>query len=102
MVVEIPVTQARAELAELVNRVVYGGERVVLTRHGRPVAAIVSAADLEQLGEPSPGQGSAPVRSDSGDRRPPTQMRPPLRIAAHDQPPPPPGPAGGRGRGPWA
>jgi prevent-host-death family protein len=46
---EIPVTQARAELAELVNRVAYSGERVVLTRHGRPLAAIVSAADLELL-----------------------------------------------------
>jgi prevent-host-death family protein len=46
---EIPVTQARAELAELVNRVAYSGERVVLTRHGRPLAALVSAADLELL-----------------------------------------------------
>ncbi|GAA1325887.1 type II toxin-antitoxin system Phd/YefM family antitoxin [Streptomyces sanglieri] len=46
---EIPVTQARAELAELINRVVYGGERVVLTRHGRPLVALVSAADLERL-----------------------------------------------------
>ncbi|WP_254709360.1 type II toxin-antitoxin system Phd/YefM family antitoxin, partial [Streptomyces lunaelactis] len=34
MAYEIPVTQARAELAELINRVVYGGERVVVTRHG--------------------------------------------------------------------
>jgi prevent-host-death family protein len=47
--VEIPVTQARAELAELVNRVTYTGERVTLTRHGKPVAALVSAADLETL-----------------------------------------------------
>ncbi|MFF9350396.1 type II toxin-antitoxin system Phd/YefM family antitoxin [Streptomyces sp. NPDC014734] len=46
---EIPVTQARAELAELINRVVYGGERVVVTRHGRPLVALVSAADLERL-----------------------------------------------------
>lgn len=42
-------TQARAELSDLVNRVAYGGERVVLSRHGRAVAAIVSAADLERL-----------------------------------------------------
>jgi antitoxin (DNA-binding transcriptional repressor) of toxin-antitoxin stability system len=32
MAYEIPVTQARAELAELINRVVYGGEHVVVTR----------------------------------------------------------------------
>jgi prevent-host-death family protein len=48
---EVPVTQARAELAELINRVVYGGERVVVTRHGKPLIALVSAADLRQLEE---------------------------------------------------
>ncbi|MFG3367340.1 type II toxin-antitoxin system Phd/YefM family antitoxin [Streptomyces sp. NPDC048156] len=55
MAYEIPVTQARAELADLINRVVYGGERVVVTRHGKPLVALVSAADLERLealGEP--------------------------------------------------
>ncbi|HET6636923.1 MAG TPA: type II toxin-antitoxin system Phd/YefM family antitoxin [Streptomyces sp.] len=51
MAYEIPVTQARAELAELINRVVYGGEHVVVTRHGRPLVALVSAADLERLQE---------------------------------------------------
>ncbi|WP_103539052.1 type II toxin-antitoxin system Phd/YefM family antitoxin [Streptomyces sp. B188M101] len=49
MAYEIPVTQARAELAELINRVVYGGERVVVTRHGKPLIALVSAADLQRL-----------------------------------------------------
>lgn len=49
MTYEIPVTQARAELAELINRVVYGNERVVVTRHGKPLVALVSAADLEEL-----------------------------------------------------
>ncbi|MEU6007588.1 type II toxin-antitoxin system Phd/YefM family antitoxin [Streptomyces sp. NPDC047453] len=63
MAYEIPVTQARAELADLINRVVYGGERVVVTRHGKPLVALVSAADLErleQLAEPAgdPGVGA--------------------------------------------
>ncbi|MGW0118659.1 type II toxin-antitoxin system Phd/YefM family antitoxin [Streptomyces sp. NPDC003327] len=49
MTYEIPVTQARAELADLINRVVYGNERVVVTRHGKPLVALVSAADLERL-----------------------------------------------------
>ena len=49
MAYEIPVTQARAELADLINKVVYGGERVVVTRHGKPLIALVSAADLERL-----------------------------------------------------
>jgi prevent-host-death family protein len=46
---EIPVTQARGELSDLVSRVAFSGERVSLTRHGKPVAALVSAADLELL-----------------------------------------------------
>ncbi|NBE55538.1 type II toxin-antitoxin system Phd/YefM family antitoxin [Streptomyces boluensis] len=50
---EIPVTQARAELADLINRVVYGGERVVVTRHGKPLVALVSAEDLRRLEEMS-------------------------------------------------
>ncbi|KAK1177698.1 type II toxin-antitoxin system Phd/YefM family antitoxin [Streptomyces sp. NBS 14/10] len=51
MAYEIPVTQARAELAELINRVVYGGERVVVTRHGKPLVSLVSADDLRRLEE---------------------------------------------------
>ena len=46
---EVPVTQARAQFAELINRVVYGGERVVVTRHGKPLIALVSADDLRRL-----------------------------------------------------
>ncbi|MBU7600887.1 type II toxin-antitoxin system Phd/YefM family antitoxin [Streptomyces sp. P38-E01] len=49
MTYEIPVTRARAEFADLINRVVYGDERVVVTRHGKPLIALVSAADLERL-----------------------------------------------------
>ncbi|MBV2352753.1 type II toxin-antitoxin system Phd/YefM family antitoxin [Streptomyces sp. J2-1] len=70
MAYEIPVTQARAELADLINRVVYGGERVVVTRHGKPLVALVSAADLERLAaldeqgareQDVHGQGEEPV-----------------------------------------
>jgi prevent-host-death family protein len=46
---DVPVTQARAQFADLINRVVYGGEQVVLTRHGKPLVALVSAADLQRL-----------------------------------------------------
>ncbi|MEV5610094.1 type II toxin-antitoxin system Phd/YefM family antitoxin [Streptomyces sp. NPDC052225] len=66
MAYEIPVTQARAELADLINRVVYGGERVVVTRHGKPLVGLVSAADLERLdalGEQADAPADAPVIS---------------------------------------
>jgi len=45
----VPATEARAQLADLINRVAYGGERIPLSRHGRVVAALVSADDLARL-----------------------------------------------------
>lgn len=89
MTYEIPVTQARAELADLINRVVYGGERVVVTRHGRPLVALVSAADLEALEaghEPAEEQvlrsvsALRPVDSATGEQRR-------FGIAAHHRDP---------------
>ncbi|MEU0782075.1 type II toxin-antitoxin system Phd/YefM family antitoxin [Streptomyces sp. NPDC006173] len=68
MAYEIPVTQARAELAELINRVVYGGERVVVTRHGKPLVALVSAADLERLEELHGSSGEPVISALSGVR----------------------------------
>jgi antitoxin Phd len=40
---------ARDELAELLNQVAYAGERFILHRRGKNVAAIVSMEDLELL-----------------------------------------------------
>ena len=60
---DVPVTQARAQLAELINRVVYGGEQVVLTRHGKPLVALVSAADLQRLRELDATPEEQPVRT---------------------------------------
>lgn len=47
--VDVPMTEARANLADLINRVAYTGEPIALTRRGRVMAAIVSAEDLELL-----------------------------------------------------
>lgn len=46
---EIPVTQARGDLSNLVNEVVYNQERIVLTRHGKPLAVLVSVEDAKSL-----------------------------------------------------
>ena len=43
------ISEAREAFSTTVNRVAFGGERVVLTRHGRRVAAVVPIADLELL-----------------------------------------------------
>jgi PHD/YefM family antitoxin component YafN of YafNO toxin-antitoxin module len=44
-----PVTRLRDNMAEALNRVAYAGERVVLERRGKGVAAMVSMDDLALL-----------------------------------------------------
>lgn len=41
--------EARDDMREVLNRAEFAGERVVITRHGKPAAAVVSIADLEKL-----------------------------------------------------
>lgn len=43
------ISEARGEFSDLVNRAAYRHERVLLTRHGKAIAAIVPADDLELL-----------------------------------------------------
>jgi prevent-host-death family protein len=46
---ELSTVKVKEQLGELLNRVAYGGERVVLLRRGKPVAALVSVDDLHTL-----------------------------------------------------
>ncbi len=45
----LTIMQARSGLADALNRVCYGGERIQIARRGKPIAALVSADDLETL-----------------------------------------------------
>jgi prevent-host-death family protein len=45
----LPASKVRTELADTLNRVAYGGERIVLHRRGKDVAVLVPLADLELL-----------------------------------------------------
>jgi len=42
-------SQARAAFAEAVNRAHFAGERTIIRRHGKDVAAVVSAEDVKIL-----------------------------------------------------
>lgn len=46
---EVPTTKARQDFAGLVDAAYAHSERVVLTRNGKPVAAVIPIEDLEQL-----------------------------------------------------
>ena len=49
MTTKISTADARKNFADIVNRVAYGKEPIVLTRRGQDVAALVSIAELELL-----------------------------------------------------
>ncbi|MCK5163613.1 MAG: type II toxin-antitoxin system Phd/YefM family antitoxin [Desulfobacula sp.] len=49
MVTKISTADARKNFADIVNKVAYGKESIVLTRRGQDVAALVSIDELELL-----------------------------------------------------
>jgi prevent-host-death family protein len=51
--IEVGSDEFRRDLTDLVNRASYAGARVIIHRHGKPIAALVGAADLERLDAPA-------------------------------------------------
>ena len=49
MAEKVKVTVAKAHLSALMARAGYGGERFLIERRGRPLAALVGVEDLERL-----------------------------------------------------
>ena len=47
--ISMSAADARENLAEVINRVAFGDERIVLTRHGKALVAMVPLDDLEAL-----------------------------------------------------
>lgn len=45
----LTVSETREALADVIGRAQYAGERTMITKRGKPVAAVVSAADLALL-----------------------------------------------------
>jgi prevent-host-death family protein len=46
---KVSIGQVKRDISELVNRVAYAGERIVLTSRGKPKAVLVSVDDYEWL-----------------------------------------------------
>lgn len=49
----VSIGQVKRDISKLVNRVTYGGERIILTSRGKPKAALVSIKDLQVLEQAS-------------------------------------------------
>lgn len=45
----VPVVDIQRRISELMSRAAFGGDRIVLTRNGKEMAAIVGMKDLERL-----------------------------------------------------
>lgn len=46
---EVSALEFKGRLSELLSRAGFGNERIAITRHGKKIAALVSAEDLERL-----------------------------------------------------
>jgi prevent-host-death family protein len=47
----VSAAQAKARFSDLIAQVAFGGERFVIERRGKPVAALISIKDLKRLEE---------------------------------------------------
>lgn len=93
----LTVTDARAQLADLVNRVAYGGERFTLTRHGRAMAVLVPVSDAARIIQPTDELPPTTVITSLTEQHAHQPDRPPERTlpaAARQHAPPAGGPPG--------
>lgn len=51
----VSIGEVKRDISELVNRVAYGHERIVLTSRGKPKAVLVSLEDYQRLQEQEQG-----------------------------------------------
>ena len=80
---EMNMVEVRDNLAEVVNRVAYAGERVVLKRRSKGVAAVVSMEDLrllEQWEERADVRAALKARKEGGKPIPLAQVAAELGI----------------------
>ena len=74
----VPVRDLRENLSDILGRVAYGHERVLVTRNGRPAAVLIDVEDLltlEQLEMAVDAQAYKEAKaSDDGERIPLDQL----------------------------
>ena len=61
---QMPLADLKNRLSEVIDRLEREHGRVVITKHGRPAAVVLSIQDLESLEETLDVMGSAPLLRD--------------------------------------
>lgn len=74
-------TEARAQLSDLVSQVAFGGEPVMLTRHGKPLVALVPAALVMESETDRGDTSDGPIVLDLTTRHGESQQN--FAVAAH-------------------
>lgn len=64
MLEQMPLAEVKNRLSEVVDEVEHEHARVVITKHGRPAAVLVSPADLESLEETLDVMGNESLLAD--------------------------------------
>ena len=49
----LPLKEVREQLSDLVSRVAYGDQKMVITKFGKPIAALVTFEDYEKIINPA-------------------------------------------------
>jgi len=65
--ISIPLTEAKARISALVERLINLKEPIMITRHGKPVAALIPYEDWEKMSA-SGSEGLAAVPPPADDR----------------------------------
>lgn len=69
-------SQAKQQFGELLNRCVYGGERVVITKHDKPVAVLIRMEDYRGTeAKPRGARKEIPPASERPDHELPPILR---------------------------
>lgn len=58
----VSVAEAKNHFSDLLNRVIYRRERIIVSKHGKPVGALISTDDLKQLEELEKQQALAQIK----------------------------------------
>lgn len=83
MATTVSTSKARVDFAEMINLVAYRGERVVLDRHGKPIAAIIPIDDLtflEEIEERMDVEAAKRALAESNERIPYERVRQELGL----------------------
>lgn len=80
---DVPISAVRSQLAHLLNRVSYGGERIVIRRHGVAVAVLISMEDLaafEALEDRADVEAARAALAESDERVPWEKVKAELNL----------------------